>query len=1478
MSRMADLLRMMRKQDEERRRREEEEALLIGMTPEEEAAERSTLEHAADLPLQALGLVGGVLDTPGSWVRNLLSGRNPFRGTFDFDRRTTGEEMLEVWGAGKDPGFFPGFAAEVLLDPLTYIPGVGAAGKAAKAAGLAGKGGRGIVKAAARKAKHLDNLADEAATIAQRRAVRDKPHLAFAINKRSLDDIGTTAKSSYLDSLDEPQRLLSNLGEQAKKINDIDGSSGLFGRRQAMDNISLKDMVTFADDPAEAANSVFRAAEGMGHEVGSERFLKMLNDPMGAYHMGLPFSGAGLKVPFTGMKPRFLPEWTRRIPGSQHLSPYTDLAGEAIRYSAPIRFAAEKMSPSAGGFITKEFQREAGPALEEGARLAEQEASKTFTQAARQIGDTKAVRVAERVERGVDKGILNIDLNDPESIRNSVVGVLDNSLQRHLLELGDEGADLVGDLSKLDPDDLRRIGNVREMYGAANKSVLDRARQLGATASELKEFPILHRVPNVGAGPRVAPVFWEPNKGIFGEQDYWARYGTGVQRGRAAQSTAGKILDVDDASFELGRRAELKGVSGSEATIQAILKDPEVDKLRKAIRKINAPGVSRFMPGSPFFDPRGISSRETLESVRQEMSDLIYRKYGVISDPVPVTKTRTRHRLPGAAEGRQTITTTFKPRPVATVNTLGGASTTIQRKSARGFFHNSAEAMGRAADEVGEEAFETVRDQTDAFSRWVEGVTDEQVTKGVFGNAPIVDAKKRHLMGLDSNSAKEVALGMVGRHARQDLPMAKEFVSAGKALKEVGVDLKDADASVVIKEFVGEETRRQISKTLASAGTEATDRNVLNYFADNYRLEKHLGDDLLRVKQAYKTGGDTWNGVVDFVDGYLNMFKANVTGPHAMYQSRNLVSGQMENAISGVFSTRSTNLIGRIISTGDASGIETIPIIRSELKRRGMEMNSDNGLRIFEEIAEQHGVPPDMHIMRDLVGSADSGRGVSNLDPSKNLAGSRRFNILENLPYVGRRWLGVGSRAKAEGLVPAYNPLGPTHVAGASPMRALTPDEIAAREFAESRFPGAGPTRGPVRTSLRRLADKLPWFREATGDSRFAPVAAGQELADAVENMNRMSPFAELLWRGVDPAEAARRIKGIQVDYSNRAFTRFETDVLQRVFPFYKFTRKKGEWVAQTLADKPGGALAQAVRGARLARVEGYAPEHVAETASIPLTGILGPKEAGPGERQAHRYLTSLGFMFEDPIQMLSSDPREMGRELLSRANPLLKYPLEAITGQTFFQKGKQGVGGRPLSDLTPIVPGIFANLGGIPVGDEAVGGLGGPTGREVRKRLADTWPLAGAEHALMNSPYARWVSELRQATANIPPAMQGDTSRLLSYLARTASGMKPTDVQGWQREMVRREKLEQAMRGLGGVEEFQKLYYPKAAFAGMPEEEAAKKLALQDLHASLSKSARARSKARLGDLAKRQEREKELQELLEYLRASRSYQLQGLE
>ncbi len=104
-----------------------------------------------------LRLVGGVLDTPGSTVRNLAALRNPFRGLFDIEDRLSGRDLLQKLGLpentpGLDTGDVLGFLGEVALDPLTYASfGASALSKSGKAAKMAGIMPESLVDAASGK-------------------------------------------------------------------------------------------------------------------------------------------------------------------------------------------------------------------------------------------------------------------------------------------------------------------------------------------------------------------------------------------------------------------------------------------------------------------------------------------------------------------------------------------------------------------------------------------------------------------------------------------------------------------------------------------------------------------------------------------------------------------------------------------------------------------------------------------------------------------------------------------------------------------------------------------------------------------------------------------------------------------------------------------------------------------------------------------------------------------------------------------------------------------------------------------------------------------------------------------------------------------------------------------------------------------------------------------------------------------------------
>ena len=122
-----------------------QKATISDLLPAEQKS--SMLNSLAQVGSSGLAAAGWLLDTPGSFVRGLLAGKPlSFLGTSD--ERVTGRDLLRQYGMVGDEdtwGNFTGsLAAEILLDPMTYmnplaILGRGAmtqTGKAMKGAGL----------------------------------------------------------------------------------------------------------------------------------------------------------------------------------------------------------------------------------------------------------------------------------------------------------------------------------------------------------------------------------------------------------------------------------------------------------------------------------------------------------------------------------------------------------------------------------------------------------------------------------------------------------------------------------------------------------------------------------------------------------------------------------------------------------------------------------------------------------------------------------------------------------------------------------------------------------------------------------------------------------------------------------------------------------------------------------------------------------------------------------------------------------------------------------------------------------------------------------------------------------------------------------------------------------------------------------------------------------------------------------------------
>lgn len=184
--------------------------------------------------------------------------------------------------------------------------------------------------------------------------------------------------------------------------------------------------------------------------------------------------------------------------------------------------------------------------------------------------------------------------------------------------------------------------------------------------------------------------------------------------------------------------------------------------------------------------------------------------------------------------------------------------------------------------------------------------------------------------------------------------------------------------------------------------------------------------------------------------------------------------------------------------------------------------------------------------------------------------------------------------------------------------------------------------------------------------SKYTPFALGRSVGQNIESQARMVNFIANLRETGDVEHAAQMTKQALFDYQN--LTPFEKNAVRRVIPFYTYTRKNVELMANTLLHQPGriDSFRNAIQN--IGDVFGGGNLSDQERAMLPswmrdgLTVVLGRQ----GEKVS--LLTSLQTPIEQPFQALST--------LYGSMNPLIKLPIEQTTGYSFFY-------GKPLSQVT---------------------------------------------------------------------------------------------------------------------------------------------------------------------------------------------------
>lgn len=265
------------------------------------ASERdSVLRQAGELAGGTVARVADTISAPGDYLRGALAGTP--------GERVGGRDLLRAYGLASEDdnwgNFIAGLATDVVTDPLSYIAGPAkaytAAGQAAKAAGL------------------LDN----AATVATKKAI--------ASGDVAAGNIPGVAKRT-LDALRKgDNRTLSTFDPAVT-------GRPLYGARTAQRNVTLDDLINYADDP--------KAAEEAARRFLGDRFDEVRGDTLSkSFGIGMPLGDAQYSFDLLG-----------KGFGDKYAD-VLDTAGQAMRWSAPGRYTAALFSNRVGGAVDPEEQ------------------------------------------------------------------------------------------------------------------------------------------------------------------------------------------------------------------------------------------------------------------------------------------------------------------------------------------------------------------------------------------------------------------------------------------------------------------------------------------------------------------------------------------------------------------------------------------------------------------------------------------------------------------------------------------------------------------------------------------------------------------------------------------------------------------------------------------------------------------------------------------------------------------------------------------------------------------------------------------------------------------------------------------------------------------------------------------------------------------------------------------------------------------
>jgi hypothetical protein len=308
------------------------------------------------------------------------------------------------------------------------------------------------------------------------------------------------------------------------------------------------------------------------------------------------------------------------------------------------------------------------------------------------------------------------------------------------------------------------------------------------------------------------------------------------------------------------------------------------------------------------------------------------------------------------------------------------------------------------------------------------------------------------------------------------------------------------------------------------------------------------------------------------------------------------------------------------------------------------------------------------------------------------------------------------------------------------------------------------------------------------------PFKVGRAVGNYIELQQKATAYVTALGQGKSIPQALELAEKAGFDY--RVLTKFESQILRRIVPFYSFTRKNIGLQLRTLGENPQ-RINQVIRS-----IENIGEQPTEEEkASLPdyIKESFGIK-IGDSASGLKQYLSSLGTPIEQFAGLFKQNPI-LGA--ISQMNPLLKAPLEIGIGKDSFRQKdlKEVYDAREYSFLPK---GLREALG--------VREVEKPTFKKVGDKLVKT----GTRKEYIADPKQLLIMRslfTSRGFSYLDQVFDGDIQGLWKF-ARLFSGLKPqqvdTEVTKAIQDKAQKRALEDLLIKMGAYRRFESTYQVK--------------------------------------------------------------------